>query len=544
MRSIVEGASSGPGGNTPSGESTTLPDAETCTITWGESEHSAGSKHEFDRRVAWRVSQRLAMNPPSAQRIARYMVIEQVGRGGMGMVYAAYDTQLDRKVAIKVLPEDELPAQEDRVRFQREAQALARLSHPHVVTVHEVGEADGELFLAMEFVQGQTLVHWLRTARPGWREVLEALIQAGRGLAAVHEAGLVHRDLKPSNIMRRDDGMVKILDFGLARAVSGGSARSVDPGEASGPVQCADSTLDSGSELSTSLTRTGTVMGTPGYMSPEQLRGDVVDARSDQFSFCVTLYEALYGERPYPGRTLNSLSRSVLEGRIRRMPKDCQVPARLRTVLLRGLATDPAQRWPSMEALVEQLHALVVPRVFRWLASVGLGLAAVVGLSALCEFEVLSKKNDMLIVQNEQLSEKNDMLSAQNEQLSEKDEAAAVSPDGRRLVVAAEDASIWSWELRSGKTWVTVWEHNALVRAVAFSPDGMRLSTMMRTAPEVCLGPSRRVVVANPKPSSSNDAYQATGDRSAATPGALRPAAARMRGGLTLSPGIALRAML
>ncbi|MEM9458441.1 MAG: serine/threonine-protein kinase [Myxococcota bacterium] len=317
--------------------------------------------------------------------MTRFTMLEPVGRGGMGTVYAAYDERLDRKVAVKVLRRDELPDERDRARFVREAQALARLSHPHVVTVHEVGEANGELFLAMEFIRGQDLGQWLRadSAGPGWRAVLEAFVQAGEGLAAVHLAGLVHRDLKPHNIMRRDDGTVKLLDFGLARAVEspldspldalGSSRGEQTPAEAASPERSA-------TDLSCSLTRPGTLVGTPAYMSPEQIRAEPVDARSDQFSFCVALYEAVYGERPYPGTTMKALGASILEGRIRLAPKDRLAPARLRSIVLRGLAADPHNRWPSMEALVEQLRQLLVPRRGRWLAlggSLALGLGLV-----------------------------------------------------------------------------------------------------------------------------------------------------------------------
>ncbi|MEM9459882.1 MAG: tetratricopeptide repeat protein [Myxococcota bacterium] len=341
-------------------------------------DRSEGSNHgPTDRHTVVKTGSRLLSDRPAAARIARFTILERIGRGGMGTVYAAYDEQLDRKVAVKVLLADELPDQDDQTRFQREAQALARLSHPHVVTVHEVGDADGELFMAMEFIRGQNLAQWLRTApRPGWRASLEAFVQAGRGLVAVHRAGLVHRDLKPTNIMRRDDGVVKLLDFGLARAFDDADGEfdpPLDKGEASG------SSTNSAGDLSTSLTCPGTVVGTPAYMSPEQLCGKTVDARSDQFSFCVALYEAIYSERPYPGQTMKALTASILAGRIRSAPKDRPAPAKLRTALLRGLANEPEARWSSMEALLEQLQRLLTPRRQRALA-LSAGLALGLGL--------------------------------------------------------------------------------------------------------------------------------------------------------------------
>ncbi|MEX1361569.1 MAG: serine/threonine-protein kinase, partial [Nannocystaceae bacterium] len=209
------------------------------------------------QRIEAKVMHRL-FTSNEAGHIGRFALLDEIGCGGMGTVYAAYDEQLDRKVAIKILRDDELPDDTDRLRFRREAQALARLSHPNVVTVHEVGESNGELFLAMEFIRGQSIADWLLT-KPSWRAVLHAFIQAGRGLVAAHEAGLVHRDLKPHNLMRSHTGVVKVLDFGLARVASDDSAASFEV-----------------------LTRPGVVVGTPAYMSPEQIQGRAVDASSDQ----------------------------------------------------------------------------------------------------------------------------------------------------------------------------------------------------------------------------------------------------------------------
>ncbi|MEM9453627.1 MAG: serine/threonine-protein kinase, partial [Myxococcota bacterium] len=277
--------------------------------------------------IANKVRARLFAHPAVATQIGRYTVLERVGYGGMGTVYSAYDQQLDRKVAIKILRDDELLGGEHRLRFLREAKALARLSHPNVVTIHEASEADGELFLAMEFIHGQTLGTWLRT-KPHWRLVLDAFGQAGRGLAAAHHAGLIHRDLKPHNIMRSVDGVVKLLDFGLARSTNDPTDELFDTSEASG------FDFSSGFSLDTTLTHPGMVMGTPAYMSPEQRYGEAVDARSDQFSFCVALYEALYGERPYSQAAIAARPGSIAgTTMVRPAPADTKIPATVRKAL-------------------------------------------------------------------------------------------------------------------------------------------------------------------------------------------------------------------
>ena len=286
-------------------------------------------------------------------RIGRYRVVEHIGHGGMGRVYAAMDEELDRKVAVKVLLDDDLPSESIRLRFRREAQALARLSHPHVVTVYEVGETrDGQLFLAMEFIRGQSLDAWLKT-EPGWRDVLDAFIQGGEGLAAAHHADLVHRDLKPSNLMRSEDGVVKVLDFGLARI------DSEEPSYPAGDYQLSDHSGSHPTSPTSPLTRPGAIMGTPAYMSPEQLAGTFVDAASDQYSFCVSLFEALYGERPTVYDSTDDLQESV---RRKAAASSNGLPSLLSAAVLRGLEPDPADRWPSMEALLVELRKPLAPR--------------------------------------------------------------------------------------------------------------------------------------------------------------------------------------
>ena len=316
-----------------------------------------------DADILARVRQRLFSHGASKHCIGRYRVLEPIGRGGMGMVYAAYDDKLDRKIAIKILRDDELPTAELRLRFLREAQALARLSHPNVVTIHEVGDYEHQMFLAMEFVRGRSLGAWLEQRQPT-SSVLEVFAQAGRGLMAAHEAGLVHRDFKPANVMRGHDGVVKVLDFGLACRLDLMLSES-----AVGSVELTSSSA---------LTMSGEVVGTPAYMSPEQHRAGEVDERSDQYSFCLALWEGLVGQRAFPQRDYDSLVRAKLRGPPIWPSSAVPVPRRVVEALRRGQAPNPEDRWPSMQPLLEALRS--EPRRSRWwMRSVGAG---VVGLSA------------------------------------------------------------------------------------------------------------------------------------------------------------------
>jgi serine/threonine protein kinase/WD40 repeat protein len=318
-------------------------------------------------------------------RIGRFVVIKRIGEGGMGMVYAAYDDALDRKVAVKLLhPRGSEAGNDARTRLIREAQALARLSHPSVIHVYEVDTWQDQVYVAMEFVDGGTLGQWQRQEGRGWREVLEAYVAAGRGLAAAHAAGIVHRDFKAANVLVRRDGAVRVVDFGLARQELEASASSrpaeletstpipsLSAGDALSGSRPGDRSparpdaLASGRSHRTSaaseglsdapLTRTGVIMGTPAYMAPEQHLGQRADARSDQFSYCVSLFEALYGFRPFPGENLSALRRNVLAGRIEPPPRYTDIPPRIFRALQRGLAVDPHDRHPSMEALLDEL---------------------------------------------------------------------------------------------------------------------------------------------------------------------------------------------
>ena len=283
-------------------------------------------------------------------RIGRFVVLKRLGEGGMGVVYAAYDSELDRKIAIKLLhPEASIDGSTDQAtaRLMREAQALARVSHPNVVQIYEVGAHGSEVYVAMEFVDGVTLSEWLSSTKdPPWREVLDVFIPAGRGLAAAHAKKLVHRDFKPANVLVAEDGQVRVLDFGLARRVR-------SPRAASDLTKT--NTQSGASNLNLTITNAGVRLGTPAYMAPEQHLGDDVDARTDQFCFCIALYEALYGQRPFPGNNMTALAMNVTQGKMHRAPKGSKVPDWLRRIVVRGLEVDPENRWPSMEALLEQL---------------------------------------------------------------------------------------------------------------------------------------------------------------------------------------------
>jgi tetratricopeptide (TPR) repeat protein len=285
--------------------------------------------------------------------VGRYLVLECLGVGGMGVVHAAYDPELDRKVALKLVKPWAMArnAVDVRARLLREAQAMAKLTHPNVVAVHDVGTVGQQVFVAMDLVEGMSLRAWLRAEPRTWAQVLEVFLPAGRGLGAAHAQGLVHRDFKPDNVMIGRDGRVLVMDFGLVRAMAGDDG----PPAASDPT--GESEIDGGSErpLEQALTEHGRVLGTPGYMAAEQLAGRGVDARADQFGFCVALYEALYGERPFAGETPFEISASVVSGEVRPEPRGAAVPRWLRAVVVRGLAASPDARHPSMDELLTAL---------------------------------------------------------------------------------------------------------------------------------------------------------------------------------------------
>jgi len=291
----------------------------------------------------------LLMNPPAMMRgttIGRYLVLDVLGAGAMGVVYAAFDPELDRKVALKLLRARAV-GKGSSERLVREARATARLAHPNVVVVHDVGEHGGAVFMAMEFVEGGTLGEWLAAEDRDHDDILETFHDAGLGLQAAHDAGLVHRDFKPANVLMGHDGRARVTDFGLARG--DGSKDTADDLAATHPG--AEAKL-----LDATFTRTGALVGTPAYMSPEQFAGQVADARSDQFSFCVALFEALCGSRPFAGKTVTELAANVSAGRIAEPKLLDALPRRVRTALRRGLKADPADRFASMGVLLRSLQ--------------------------------------------------------------------------------------------------------------------------------------------------------------------------------------------
>jgi eukaryotic-like serine/threonine-protein kinase len=321
--------------------------------------------------------------PPTLPRgaaLGRYIVIDRLGGGGMGVVYSAYDPELDRKLAVKLLKPE---AAADQTRLLREARAMARLSHPNVIAVHDVGALDGRVFVAMELVDGVTLSDWLTETTRDWRDVVSLFVQAGRGLAAAHAVGLVHRDFKPANVLVGRDGRVRVVDFGLARAVGSADAASAEP-LAAGQSAEASPSLSRSPSLHETLTRTGALLGTPTYMAPEMWQGRAADARTDQFSFAVALYRALWNTRPFgEGDDAGAIGREVVAGRLRPPPKDSRVPAWLRDVVLRGLASAPEARWPSMDAMLAGLEHDPARRRRLVLAGAGaLAAAAAVAVGA------------------------------------------------------------------------------------------------------------------------------------------------------------------
>jgi len=338
----------------------------------------------------------IARGLPGTTSIGRFTVLHPLGSGGMGTVYAAYDPQLDRKVALKLLHATARAEDDDshaRARLLREAQALAKVSHPNVIQVYEVGvvtlTGSERIFLAMELVEGPTLRAWIDTLQAterwsqgrAWQDFVDVMVQAGRGLAAAHAAGLMHRDFKPDNVLVGDDGLVRVLDFGLARRV--GDDPPIAPASADTPAPVLDEPL----------TVTGAVLGTPAYMAPEQFLGKTVDERTDQFSFCVTLYEGLLGVRPFTSDSQLALAAAVMVCELPPWPSRPPVPDHLAEICTRGLSRSRADRFASMDVLVAALevdHAKIRQRRMAWVGA-GLALAAATAVSALVTQRVSSE---------------------------------------------------------------------------------------------------------------------------------------------------------
>ena len=293
---------------------------------------------------------------------SRYVVLEEIGRGGMGRVLRAYDPKLQREVALKVLHGATLD-DEATSRLVREARAMAKLSHPNVVSVYDVEERPGdEVVLVMEYVAGQTLRSWLRAQQRDWRAIVEVFAAAGLGLAKAHASGLLHRDFKPSNVLVADDGRVKVTDFGLAKFGVG----SIDSGSSSEEIS-EDGSSHRGPERPT-LTKAGAIMGTPRYMAPEQHRGEPLTPAADQYAFCVALWEGLCGRSPFPDKDLKERGAPPWP--------EPTTPKPIVDAIVRGLSPAADDRWPSMDALLPVLSWSPARGRHRWL----LGLLGVVGL--------------------------------------------------------------------------------------------------------------------------------------------------------------------
>ncbi len=305
----------------------------------------------------------------------KYKIVDRIGAGAMGVVYRAEDPALNRKVALKLLHK---PDKSLAQRLVREAQSMAQVNHPNVCQVYDAAQAEGDLtYIAMEYVQGASLRTWQQQKRP-IPEIIEAYVAAGRGLAAAHDAGIIHRDFKPDNCLIGADGRVRVTDFGLA------SARPSDDG------------ADSPEELE--LTNSGMVLGTPAYMAPEQFTGGNVDPRTDQFNYCVALYEALYGERPFKGKSFDELGDNVCDGKLRKEPAGTRVPRTLRAILIRGLAVRPGDRYPTMNHLLDELGRDRA-RAWRLTAFVAAAFAALLGIGLFADWVV----RDRISSQNSQL---------------------------------------------------------------------------------------------------------------------------------------------
>lgn len=294
---------------------------------------------------------------PAGTRVGRYLVLGHIGSGGLGDVYAAFDSELDRKVAIKILR----PSARDKSlgdptqRLLREAQALAKLRHPNVVTVFDVGTFREEVFVAMEFLEGRTVTKWLRETDPDWSTVRDVYLLAGEGLAAAHTAGLVHRDFKLDNVIVGGDGQVTVLDFGLARAI--GRLDAGDVGTLPIPLNSPElQHAPMASLLDRDVTRASLVLGTPPYMSPELLTGEPATASTDQFAFCVALFKGLHRRLPFVATTLSEHYEAVVNRQVTTAPEDSSVPGWLRKVVERGLEPDPRRRFESIEVLLAALQ--------------------------------------------------------------------------------------------------------------------------------------------------------------------------------------------
>jgi len=398
------------------------------------------------------------------ERLGPYQILGRIGSGGMGEVYRALDTKLGRPVAVKFLSA-EIADLAARRRFQREAQMASSLNHPHILTVHDAGEFEGTQYLVTEFVDGGTLKDWLRRETRSWQQVVELLTGVADGLAAAHEARILHRDLKPANILVSTNGYAKLADFGLAKLVE--------------PASEEDATRTMAEES----TRTGAILGTIAYMSPEQASGRAVDARSDVFSFGIVLYETLSGRRPFAGATDLEVLQTIIHGQAQ--PLGDELPSAVRAIPEKALEKNPADRYQSMREMVvdlrrltrvgtEETRPLVAPAsVRRKQPGVLVGLAAI-ALAAVAVAVVLLRPPalpDNPLV-NAQFTRLTDFPGAEND--------AAISKDGRFVVFRSDrDGPMDTWvsQIGSGRflNLTQGSRSTILVRNAGFAGDGSEI---------------------------------------------------------------------
>jgi predicted Ser/Thr protein kinase len=377
------------------------------------------------------------VGPPTPARLAtgdevgRYRVRRVLGQGGMGVVYLAEDPQLGRLVALKLLrPAVGAEGQEHQRRLLREAQVLARVAHPNLVTVYDVGVHASMVFVAMEYVRGQTLDAWQRERPRKCVETLRQFVDAGRGLIAVHDAGLVHRDFKPGNVMVASDGRVLLLDFGLARSTVRTPGRDDDDDAAAAPSDAADDDISPVDDaLGADLTRAGGILGTPAYMAPEQHLALEADARADQFAFCVALYEALYGERPFRGRDSIELMEAALRGSREIPPAREDLPIEVRRALHRGLQGDRDQRFETMRELVDEVERAIAAAKPRRTMTLMIAAAALMVFTAAVTWRLAQDDTPAAVVGPDATTTTIDGPAEPSEGSTGSAAAAAESPD-------------------------------------------------------------------------------------------------------------------
>jgi Tol biopolymer transport system component/tRNA A-37 threonylcarbamoyl transferase component Bud32 len=408
------------------------------------------------------------MNPQPGQQIGPYTIETILGEGGMGQVFLGRDTRLNRRVAIKFLSE-ELADKSARRRFQQEARTASSLNHPHILTVLDVGEFAGRQYLVTEFVDRGTLRDWARVQRRSWRQIVELLVGVADALATAHQAGILHRDVKPENILVTSSGYAKLGDFGLAKL-----------------AECA--TPDAVTREATARTRAGMIVGTVGYMSPEQAAAQAVDQRSDIFSFGVLLYELLAGRRPFRGTSDLEVLQALLHRPAEPLSDD--VPPALRTAVEKALEKDPADRYHSMRDLVVDLRRLLrqtpeavavgtpaaaSARSWIWPAVVTALIVAALAASVLVMLRPRSASEPARL----------DYTALTN--FADSAVAPALSPDGRMLAfIRGENTFLGPGEvyvkiLPDGEPVRLTRDGSAKMGPLVFSPDGSRVAYTVGT---------------------------------------------------------------